>query len=244
MSSREISELTGKRHDNVMRDIREMLIELHGEGGVLSFEDTHTNPQNGQDYVVFMLPKRETLILVSGYSVVMRAGIIDRWQHLEAQTQQPVAPTLPNLCDPATLRTMLLGYTEEVLALQAKVGQIEVEKAAIDAKLDVAAPKAKALDRMATGTDGSFCLTDAAKVLQSQPKRFIAKLQSLGWIHRRPMGSGWLAYQPRITQGVLEHKVTTGEKSDGHEWTSTQVRVTAKGMAKLAELFTTEESLS
>lgn len=79
MSSREIAELTGKRHDNVMRDIRVMLAELHGEGGVPKFEDTQTHPQNGQCYPVFNLPKRETLILVSGYSVQMRARIIDRW---------------------------------------------------------------------------------------------------------------------------------------------------------------------
>jgi Rha family phage regulatory protein len=89
MSSREIAELTGKRHDNVMRDIRVMLVELHGEGGVLSFEDTHTNPQNGQTYPVFMLPKRETLILVSGYSVELRARIIDRWRELEARVAAP-----------------------------------------------------------------------------------------------------------------------------------------------------------
>lgn len=84
MTSRDIADLTGKRHDNVMRDIRSMLVDLHGVGGVLSFEDTYRNPQNGQSYTVYRLPKRETLILVSGYSVQMRARIIDRWQELEA----------------------------------------------------------------------------------------------------------------------------------------------------------------
>ena len=73
-----------------------------------------------------------------------------------------------------------------------------------------------------------------------QPRKFIAKLQQMGWIYRRPMGSGWLAYQDRITVGHMEHKVTTGDKSDGTEWTSTQVRVTAKGMARLSVLFTNE----
>ncbi|MFB2863065.1 Rha family transcriptional regulator [Aeromonas sp. MdU4] len=48
MSSIEIAELVGKRHDNVMRDIRAMSLELHGAGCDLRFEETHQNKQNGQ----------------------------------------------------------------------------------------------------------------------------------------------------------------------------------------------------
>ena len=84
MSSKEIAELTGKQHAHVMRDIRAMLAELYGEEGISKFGDTHTNPQNGQNYPIFNLPKRETLILVSGYNIQMRAKIIDRWQELES----------------------------------------------------------------------------------------------------------------------------------------------------------------
>ncbi len=91
MTSREIASLTGKEHRNVLRDARAMLIELHGEGGLLSFEQTHTDPQNGQAYPVLALPKRECLILVSGYSVKMRAAIIDRWEALESGRAAPVA---------------------------------------------------------------------------------------------------------------------------------------------------------
>lgn len=82
MDSREIARLTGKRHDNVLRDIEEQLGQL--EGGVLRFEDTYQNDQNGQTYRCYLLPKRECLILASGYSVVLRAAIIDRWAELEA----------------------------------------------------------------------------------------------------------------------------------------------------------------
>lgn len=89
MSSREIAELTGKEHRNVLRDIRTMLTELYGEAGLPSFEHTQINHQNGQSYPIFNLPKRETLILVSGYSVTMRARIIDRWQELEAHQARP-----------------------------------------------------------------------------------------------------------------------------------------------------------
>ena len=103
MTSLEISELTGKRHDNVMADIRKMLAELHGDGGVLIFQDTHTNTQNGQSYSIFKLPKRESLILVSGYSVTMRAKIIDRWDALETGKSKPAMVTAqdqgPSLTD-------------------------------------------------------------------------------------------------------------------------------------------------
>lgn len=91
MSSLEIAELTGKAHRNVMRDIREMLTELEDEGGVLKFEHTHTNQQNGQTYPCFKLPKREAQILITGYSVKLRAAVIDRLNLLEelARNQQP-----------------------------------------------------------------------------------------------------------------------------------------------------------
>lgn len=87
MSSREIAELTGKRHDHVLADIRNMLEELQLSSPEFSgvYKD-----QQLIDRPCFNLPKRETLILVSGYSVEMRAKIIDRWQELENQVQRPV----------------------------------------------------------------------------------------------------------------------------------------------------------
>lgn len=219
MSSREIAELTESNHFNVLTTIRALV-----ERGVISGNETpYVHPQNGQTYVEFRLSYRDTMVVVSGYSVELRAKIIDRWQELESDAADPVKA----LNDPATLRHVLLGYTEKVLALESRV--------------DALTPKAEALDRLETASDGSFCLNDAAKALQVPPRKFTARLQQMGWIYRRPMGSTWLAYQDRLKMGVMEHKVTTGEKSDGTEWVSTQARVTAKGMARLALLICGEQ---
>jgi Rha family phage regulatory protein len=215
MSSREIADLCGKRHNNVMRDIRAMLVELHGEGGVLKFEHTHQDPQNGQSYPIYRLPKRETLILVSGYRLELRAKIIDRWQELERVASDPMAI----LNDPASLRQLLGGYTEKVLVLEGHVAALE--------------PKAVAYDRLATA-DGSLNITEAAKTLQVQPGHLFKFLRTHGWIYKRAGSATDVAYQDKIGSGLLEHKVTTVIRSDGSEKTVTQVRITAKGLTRLA----------
>jgi phage regulator Rha-like protein len=81
MSSREIADLTGKRHGDVIRDIRNILGEL--EIPERKFASGYLDSQ-GQERAEFNLPKRETIILTSGYSTVQRAKIIDRWMELEA----------------------------------------------------------------------------------------------------------------------------------------------------------------
>ncbi|ENN91941.1 anti-repressor protein [Bartonella bovis 91-4] len=86
MSSREIAKLCGKRHDHVMRDIKKMLEELYSEGGLPKFGGTYLDKQK-KTQNCFNLPKRECLILISGYSTVLRAKIIDRWMELEGQLQ-------------------------------------------------------------------------------------------------------------------------------------------------------------
>ena len=82
MSSVEIAQLCEKRHDNVVVDIRKMLEELNLYAP--DFSGTYKTSQ-GNEYQCFFLPKRETMILISGYRIDLRAKIIDRWQELEAQ---------------------------------------------------------------------------------------------------------------------------------------------------------------
>ena len=104
MSSREIATLCDKRHDNVMADIRKMLDEL--DIYAPDFSGTFITEQ-GNQYECFNLPKRECLILISGYNVKIRTKIIDRWQQLE----QATAPRLPT-----TYLEALKAYVAELEA--------------------------------------------------------------------------------------------------------------------------------
>lgn len=217
MSSQDIADLTGKRHDHVLRDIRAMLAELHGEGGVPSFEDTHQNPQNGQSYPVFRLPKRETLILISGYSIELRARIIDRWQELESQ-----APQLPNFANPVEAARAWADATEKALQLQAEVQQSQ-------ALIEQQRPAVEFLDRYVEAKS-SKSLREVAKVLGVKEREFIAKLEADGILFRQ---SGSL-----LPAAHYQHKgyfeVKTGE-ANGHAFH--QCRFTPAGLSWVAGSF-------
>ncbi|UQI33069.1 Rha family transcriptional regulator [Pseudomonas bijieensis] len=89
MSSREIAELTGKRHDHVMRDIRNMLSELQITDP--KFGGTYLDG-SGRSMPCFHLDRELTETLVTGYSIPLRHKVIRRLHELEdAQAAQPVA---------------------------------------------------------------------------------------------------------------------------------------------------------
>jgi anti-repressor protein len=80
MTSREIADYTGKEHKHILADIRTLLLDLGKDAAEFSATCEVPGPYGRTLTVpIFKLPKRETLILVSGYSVAMRAKIIDRW---------------------------------------------------------------------------------------------------------------------------------------------------------------------
>lgn len=84
MSSLEIAELTGKRHDNILRDIGNILKELSSELS-LGFKSSTYKDSTGKSNRCYQMDKDSTLCLIAGYDVNARMRIIKRWQELEAQ---------------------------------------------------------------------------------------------------------------------------------------------------------------
>lgn len=170
---------------------------------------------------MYLLDFEATMTLVTGYDAKRRSQVIARWVELEKQKHDP----MKTLNDPAAMRDLLLTYTDKVLSLEAEKKEMR--------------PKVESFERI-SGADGLTCITNAAKILQIRPMDLFAWLSREMWIYRRPGGKGWVAYQKRIQQGVLHHKVTVVSTSDGREKISEQVLVTPKGLTRLAELFSTE----
>lgn len=215
MSTREIAELTGKQHKDVIRDVRVMRDALLKDGADL--RHLHES-KDGRGYTSeFLLDRALTETLLTGYSIPLRHRVVVRLRELEgAHGRAPVIPrTLP-----------------EALRLAADLAE---QNSQLRLVVNEQAPKVEALDRIADAR-GSMCLTDAAKHLGVQRKQLIGWMLENRWIYRRSGRALLLGYGPRLEAGLLEHKVTVlGLDDVGGERLASQVRVTPKGLAVLAQ---------
>jgi phage antirepressor YoqD-like protein len=223
MSSQEIADLVESRHDSVKRTIE----RLASQGIIASpplVEKPSTGGRPGTEYVFSgNKGKRDSIIVVAQLSPEFTARLVDRWQELEGiQT----APAIPQSL-PEALRLAAEAIEDrDRLALENKVK---------DEALAIAAPKVRALDRIASPTEGSVCLRIAAKLLQMPERQFFQFANAEGYIFRHHHSRVWQGYAEKSKAGLVEQKFTTIERDDGSTKVVEQVLITRLGIAKLAE---------
>lgn len=212
MSSREIADLVEARHNDVITTIH----RLFAKNLLRSSRKSRRESTGGRPIDVYDLTERDTHLVIAGYSDEHRARVIDRWQELESKVVgQLQIPT--NFAD--------------ALQLAADVAK---QNASLHQVIQQQAPKVQALERL-SATEGSICITSAAKQLGIGPLKLFKWLSDNRWIYRRAAFSAWSAYQHRLTAGVLEHKlVKVGKGAEEDLKVVEQVMVTRKGITHLA----------
>ncbi|WP_375607544.1 MULTISPECIES: antA/AntB antirepressor family protein [unclassified Bartonella] len=95
-------------------------------------------------------------------------------------------------------------------------------------------PKAMALESLQR-SDGLFGLTEAAKVLEMQPKQFILFLQKKRWVYRRTFGAHLLPYQDKIQKGLMDCSTLTIQTENGTDKVIPSAKITTKGMGVLSQ---------
>lgn len=133
MSTLEIAELTGKRHADVMRDLRKILSEL--DLAERKFASSYFDVNN-KEQKLYNLDKDLTLTLVSGYNVKLRHAIVKRWSELEFNERKSERiSTLPDHSDKiAQLKAQLeqleslQSLAEQYNSLSALVGSGKTQK--------------------------------------------------------------------------------------------------------------------
>ncbi len=176
MTSREIAELTGKAHGHILRDCANMFeqLEIPYQGYIQNW----THPQNGNNYIEYVLDKDLALCLVSGYSAPLRLKIITRLSELESKQAAPqfnIPQTLP-----------------EALRLAADLAD----------QLAIAAPKVAVYDLLAD-TKGDVNTTIVAKELGTTANKLNQFLRDAGvkWLNADLPKAG---YEPWFNVVALE----------------------------------------
>lgn len=190
MTSREIAEVTGKRHQHVKRDIEKMLDDLQEDAS--NFGRIYLDSMNRKQ-TEYVLDREHTECLVTGYSALLRMRVIKRMHELEESVRIP--QTLP-----------------EALRLAADLAE---QKAQLESKIAIAAPKADFVDSYVEAS-GSMGFREAAKLLKVKETEFRLFLVDHGIMYR--LAGKLTPYAQHLDAGRFT--VKTGEnQQNGHAFT-------------------------
>ena len=113
MTSLEIAELVGKRHDNVKRTVETLI-----KNGVITSPQIEEKPTAGRpvSYCVFEgeQGKRDSIVVVAQLCPEFTARLVDRWMELEEQVKQLAAPQQQLTGTPGTPEHFLDFITQGV----------------------------------------------------------------------------------------------------------------------------------
>lgn len=233
-----IAENTDNEHKSVIQLVRTYADDLE-EFGLVRFEmrprlpgqhgggNTEYAELNEQQATLLLTYMRNTDIVRFFKKRLVRA-FFEMAQRLAAGNTARAADPMAILADPAAMRGLLLTYTEKVIDLQHTVEE--------------QAPKVAALQRL-EDAEGSFGLREAAQVLDMPERKLTRHLDAEGWIFKMPNSRRWQGYAEKRKAGLVTHKTRRYQREDGEWCEADYVRITPKGIAKLAQQFAKQSGL-
>lgn len=224
MSSLEIAEITGKRHADVLRDVRNLIEQGANER---NFALVEYKDKKGEIRPCYKLTPKGCLILASGYDVVLREKIINRLEELEMQKKNG------GFSIPQTL--------SEALRLAAdQQEEIEQQKLLINEQ----APKV-AFANAIEASKSSCLIGELAKIL-TQNGYTIGQNRLFEWLRNNGyLGTKGEYYnipnQTYIEQGLFDLKKGVRSGNDGVMHTTITTKVTGKGQRYFINKFLTNK---
>lgn len=185
--SRNVAIMFGKRHDNVLRDIR----------GLLNFEDTpcarhfrastHVDPRNGQTYPHYLMDRDGFSLLAMGFTGARatrwKLAFIEAFSAMEAELRRRATPVI-DLDDNSTLRRLLLGRVERIEALEAQVEETTHALAIAHEIIEQDSPKIEAFKAL-MDDKGTCCLADAARHIGADQVAFFKWIRASGFVFEK-----------------------------------------------------------
>jgi Rha family phage regulatory protein len=226
MTSLEIAEVTGKRHDNVVRDIQNILKQ-----GVdaLNFEETSYVDKSNRQQKCYSLTKKGCLILASGYDALLRERIINRWEELETKQLSPIAKIPTTFAEALRLAA---DQAEQIEAQQKRLEANSKEIVELSGTIATMQPKVTYLDKILASKE-TVNTTQIAQDYGLSAKSFNVLLRNFGIQHK--VGGQWILYAKHLPNGYVQSDTIFIEHKDGSSGSVMHTKWTQKGRLFLYE---------
>lgn len=212
MSSLQIAEYAGKRHDHVIRDIRNMLDVL---GALPTIGESSYINNNNREMPMYELDEEHTMILCSGYDIHLRAKIIHEWMQMKNENSENTIFSSMN----SKQMSLTLEKTK-------KAEFYEAETTRAIAYIEQQKPKVEVYEQLVDST-GLCGISDAAKNLSVKPHKLFEALRNNKVLQSRGTHKN-VAMQSFVERGYF---IIKSNVFNGH--TKQVTKVTPKGLTWL-----------
>lgn len=232
MTSLQIAEITGRRHTDVMRAIRNMEsaweIVSERKFALAEYQDEQRKPRP-----CFSLNKEECLYIATKFNDEARAKLIKRWKELEEQSK----PSVPQNYLEALKSLVKSEEEKQQLALENRKQQQEIltiskENMELGNKITEMLPKVSYYDQILQ-SNATMTVTQIAQDYGMSAIKLNLLLSDMKIQHK--MRGQWILYGQFLTGGYVHSRAVDIIRSDGRHDVKYNTEWTTKGRIFLYE---------
>lgn len=208
MTSLQVAEVTGKRHDAILRDIRNI---ISSGASAHNFVEAIYNDKQGKERPMYNLTPKGCLILASGYDVVLREKIIDKLDEYQ-QKEKSTLVQLPDFTNPAEAARALAEQYELKQIESRRADEAEAQVVLLSNEIEKMQPKVSYYDTI-LASKATVTTTQIAQDYGMSAKRLNKILEELK-VQRKVNGQ-WILYGQYIGNGYVHSKPFDITRSNG-----------------------------
>lgn len=228
MTSLQVAEVTGKRHDAILRDIRNI---ISSGASAHNFVEAIYNDKQGKERPMYNLTPKGCLILASGYDVVLREKIIDKLDEYQ-QKEKSTLVQLPDFTNPAEAARAWAEQYELKQIESRRADEAEAQVVLLSNEIEKMQPKVSYYDTI-LASKATVTTTQIAQDYGMSAKRLNKILEELK-VQRKVNGQ-WILYGQYIGNGYVHSKPFDITRSNGKPDVVMNTEWTQKGRLFLYE---------
>ncbi|WP_436871720.1 phage regulatory protein/antirepressor Ant [Mammaliicoccus sciuri] len=230
VDSREVAEMTNKRHADLVRSI-ESYLEVLGQNAKLRSDDFFLESSyqagTGKQYKHYLLTKKGCDMVANKMTgekgILFTATYVDAFYQMQEQIKQKAISMSDSYMieDPVQRAKRWIEEQQEKLMLEQEIGELK--------------PKADYVDEILK-SNGTMTATQIAADYGLSANK-LNKILNEARLQRK-VGNQWILYKEHMNKGLTKSNTISIVRSDGRQDTKLQTKWTQKGRLKIHEILT------